>query len=250
MTSAVGHVSRNTALPSWRRVLAVVAHPDDESFGLGAVLAAFAAVGSEVSVLCLTRGEASTVQGVEGDLAQVRAQELQRAGQVLGLTRVGLREYPDGALADVPLDDLRAEIAAFAGSSPPDGIVVFDPSGITGHDDHQRATEAALGYARTGSIPVLGWTLPDDVAATLNTETGAGFSGHPQAEVDLVIDVDRSTQELAVACHPSQAVPGSVLWRRLDLLGPREHLRWLHHPDTTNDAGHSSKNPSQEGSTP
>jgi LmbE family N-acetylglucosaminyl deacetylase len=40
--------------------LAVIAHPDDESFGLGAVLAAFGA-GTQVRVLCFTRGEASTL---------------------------------------------------------------------------------------------------------------------------------------------------------------------------------------------
>jgi N-acetylglucosamine malate deacetylase 2 len=41
------------------------------------------------------------------------------------------------------------------------------------------------------------------------------------------VPVDRSLQLAAVACHPSQAVPGSVLWRRLELLGDEEHLRWL-----------------------
>lgn len=223
-------------LPSWSRVLAVVAHPDDESFGLGAVLAAFAAADGEVSVLCLTRGEASTLHGVEGDLADVRAYELQRAAEVLGVTRVGLCEYPDGALAAVSLDDLVEDVASFAGDVATDGIVVFDPSGITGHADHQRATEAAVEYARTRGVPVLAWTLPDDVATALNAETSAGFRGHAADEVDLVIDVDRATQERAVACHPSQAVPGSVLWRRLELLGPHEHLRWLHRTESAHDS--------------
>lgn len=54
------------ALPTWERVLAVVAHPDDEPFGIGAVLDAFACTGSAVSVLCLTHGEASTLHGVSG----------------------------------------------------------------------------------------------------------------------------------------------------------------------------------------
>lgn len=221
-------------LPAWRNVLAIVAHPDDESFGLGAVLAAFAATGTEVSVLCLTRGEASTLHRVDGDLAEVRARELHRAAHVLGISRVGLRGYPDGALDAVPLETLIEDVTTFDGVERADGIVVFDPSGITGHADHQRATEAALGYARAHAIPVLAWTLPDDVAAALNAEAGAGFSGHPADQVDIVIDVDRATQQQAVACHPSQAVPGSVLWRRLELLGPREHLRWLHQPDLTN----------------
>ena len=52
--------------------------------------------------------------------------------------------------------------------------------------------------------------------------------------------LDRTRQFAAVACHPSQAVPGSLLWRRLELLGDIEYLRWLrrphphHHKDGTN----------------
>ena len=220
-------MSALTTLPEWRRVLAVVAHPDDESFGLGGVLAAFASAGHTVSVLCLTRGEASTLHGVAGDLAEVRALELQQAARALGITDVGLRGYPDSALISVPLDDLTGEIASFVDAQGVDGIVVFDPSGITGHPDHQRATEAALAYASPRGIPVLAWTLPHDVAETLTVETGAAFSGHAAQEVDIVVDVDRTKQTQAVACHPSQAVPGSVLWRRLELLGTREHLRWI-----------------------
>jgi len=217
-------------------VLAVVAHPDDESFGLGAVLAAFAGDGAVVSVLCLTRGEASTLHGVDGDLAEVRAQELQRAAEVLGISRVGLRGYPDGDLATVPLDRFVDDIRTFTHGHHPDGIVVFDPNGITGHPDHQRATDAAVAFARTEHVPTLAWTLPEDVAATLNAETGSGFLGHPAEQVDIVLRVDRTAQERAVACHPSQAVPSSVLWRRLELLGPREHLRWLHRPNDNTDA--------------
>lgn len=214
-------------LPAWQRVLAVVAHPDDESFGLGAVLAGFVATGADVSVLCLTRGEASTLHGVSGDLAAIRAKELEEAARELGITRVGLLGYPDGGLAEVPLEALAGEVASFAAGHDPDGIVTFDPSGITGHPDHQRATQAAVRYAGARELPVLGWTLPWEVADLLERETGAPFHGHRADQVHLVIGVDRSAQRQAVACHPSQAVPGSALWRRLDLLGPYEHLRWL-----------------------
>ena len=72
-------------LPPWRSVLAVVGHPDDESFALGAVLAAFAEAGAQVSVLCLTRGEASTLHGVSGDLTELRADEFSAAAGPLGL---------------------------------------------------------------------------------------------------------------------------------------------------------------------
>lgn len=225
----------HAALPVWRHVVAVVAHPDDESFGLGAVLAAFVAAGSEVSVLCLTRGEASTLHGVQGDLAEIRAEELQNAAHVLGITRVSLRQFPDGELASVPIDVLVDEVESFTDGHPADGIVVFDSSGITGHCDHQRATEAAVAYARANDVPVLAWTLPAHVADALTGETDVPFSGHVAEDIDIAIEVDRATQEQAVACHPSQVAPGSVLWRRLELLGPREHLRWLHHANRSND---------------
>ena len=65
--------------------LAVVAHPDDESFGLGAILSALSGAGVAVRVLCLTHGEASTL-GSTVNLAQVRVCELQgcrhRAGRL------------------------------------------------------------------------------------------------------------------------------------------------------------------------
>jgi hypothetical protein len=66
------------------------------------------------------------------------------------------------------------------------------------------------------------------VAAALNGELGTTFVGRAPEEIDLVVTVDRVAQLEAVHAHPSQAVPGSAVWRRLELLGDREHLRWLH----------------------
>lgn len=108
-----------------------------------------------------------------------------------------------------------------------EGLLVFDASGVTGHPDHVAATAAALLAAETRGRPVLGWTLPASVATRLNEEFGAGFVGHPGDEVDLVVAVDRTRQHVASRAHVSQALPGSVLWRLLELLGDTEHLRWL-----------------------
>jgi hypothetical protein len=65
------------------------------------------------------------------------------------------------------------------------------------------------------------------VAATLNRERGSSFTGHPVDRIDYAIVVDRTRQRLAAAAHVSQALPTSVLWRRLELPGDREHLRLL-----------------------
>ncbi|HLN75657.1 MAG TPA: hypothetical protein VK204_01355 [Nocardioidaceae bacterium] len=112
------------------------------------------------------------------------------------------------------------------------GLVVFDPSGITGHPDHAAATAAALAAAAARGLPVLGWTLPRAVAEQLNAEFDTGFVGDQPDDIDLVLTVARDRQRIASLAHASQAVPTSVLWRRLELLGDTEHLRWLRRPVT------------------
>lgn len=218
------------ALPAWKSVLVVVAHPDDESFGLGALLDAFARSGAGVEVLCLTHGEASTLHGAPGDLASVRGSELAAAADVLGVTRAMLKDHADGDLSVLPVAMLAAEVVAAADSCGAEGFLVFDIAGVTGHPDHMAATAAGLLAAKTLNLPVLGWTLPEAVAAQLNDELGAGFIGHPDQEIDLHVSVDRARQRLASHAHTSQALPSSVLWRRLELLGDAESLRWLRRP--------------------
>jgi LmbE family N-acetylglucosaminyl deacetylase len=221
---------RADALPAWTSVLAVVAHPDDESFGLGALLDAFARSGAGVEVLCLTHGEASTLHGTPGDLASLRGTELAAAAEVLAVTRVMLKDHPDGDLRDLPAGMLAAEVVAAAAACGAEGLLVFDTAGVTGHPDHMAATSAGLLAAQMRHLPVLGWTLPETVAAQLNQELGAGFVGHRDQDIDLRVSVDRTRQRLASLAHKSQALPSSVLWRRLELLGDTESLRWLHGP--------------------
>jgi LmbE family N-acetylglucosaminyl deacetylase len=162
----------------------------------------------------------------------VRAEELAAAGAALGTTSTILLDRPDGHLGDIVTEDLLADVLSAVANRRPDGILVFDPvGGVTGHEDHAAASRAAVAAARHNGIPVLGWALPAAVADALNTEYGTAFAGHPDVDLDLTIDVDRARQQRAIAAHASQAVPGSVLWRRLELLGDREHLRWLHRPE-------------------
>ena len=208
------------------RVLAVVAHPDDESFGLGAVIVAFSRLGSDTALLCFTHGGASSLHGVDGDLHGVRQSELTRAAATLGVGAVRLLDYPDGKLDVMSLDTLRTDVEAMIKRFHPDMLLVFDKGGVTGHPDHTRATEAAISSAR-GDFPVVAWALPQEVAAALNLEFGTAFCGRPPAELDFRLPVDRATQRRAIACHASQASDNPVLWRRLELLGDTEWLRIL-----------------------
>ena len=193
-------------LPRLERVLAVCAHPDDESFGLGAVLAALAHAGTSSNMLCFTCGEASTLGPGTGDLRRIRAGELAAA---------------------VPVATLAAHAHQHLQLARPDALLVFDEGGITGHPDHCQATAAALTAADLLGLTVVAWAIPDRVAGALNAEFGTAFAGRPPEQIDLAVTVDRAAQLKAIACHASQSADNPVLWRRLELLGDAEHLRYL-----------------------
>jgi N-acetylglucosamine malate deacetylase 2 len=224
-------------LPPWRNVLAVVAHPDDETFGLGAVIARLTASGTAVHLLCFTRGEASTVNETSADLARERETELRQASAELAVSSVTLLDYPDGGLAGVPPAELAGHVSQLAGHvtqladrGQADGMLVFDDNGVTGHPDHRAATGAALRAAAGLGLPVLAWTLPATVAGRLRAETGQPFTGQLPDDIDLCVRVDRARQRRAALMHVTQAAPTSVLWRRLQLQADCEHLRWLMPP--------------------
>lgn len=214
-------------LPAWSAVLAVVAHPDDESFGLGAIIDRLTSAGVAVHVLCYTRGEASTLNQTGDDLLRQRSRELRRAGAALGVATVALLDYPDGRLATVPPGELAAHVTALAARHRPGGLLVFDDSGVTGHPDHRSATRAAVLAAGPLRLPVLAWALPAGIAGRLRAETSQPFAGQPAGRLDFAIQVSRTRQRQAALLHTSQISPGAPLWRRLDLQGDVEHLRWL-----------------------
>ncbi len=152
-------------LPAWQRVLVVVAHPDDESFGLGAVIDAFVTAGAQVEVLCLTMGEASTLaEGLSpqsvGELPAMRAQELARAADLLGVRRATLVRHPDGALGQQPAGALEADVEAAVDRVAPHGLVVFGNTSVT-------FTVPAVGSKRTRSVKVPPTSMPATIARPL-----------------------------------------------------------------------------------
>jgi len=203
-----------------RRALAVVAHPDDESFGLGGVLAELVAAGMEVDLLCFTAGEASTV-GATANLGELRARELADAAAALGLGQVWLAGLPDGSL-----DEQREEMATLVRERVGDAdlLVAMEPAGVTGHPDHRAATAVASAVAAELGRAVLEWGVSPAVAAALADELGAPLVGLDGSDV-VLLHVARATQLSAIACHRTQDPGNPLLTRRLELQGDTERVR-------------------------
>jgi LmbE family N-acetylglucosaminyl deacetylase len=218
-------------VPTPRRVLAVCAHPDDESFGLGAVISTLIDQGASIDLVCLTQGEASTLGSPLVDLARARRGELAAAAHELGITAVHQFDHPDGYLSTVDLGDLVAAIEPVAEHH--DLLLVFDEGGITGHADHIHATAAAIAVAEQLDLPVLAWTLDRHVADTLNTEYDARFVGRADNEIHVRLPVDRRRQRAAMRCHDSQITGNPVPERRIALTGDTEPLRYLRRAHAT-----------------
>ena len=85
-----------------KRILVSYAHPDDESFGLGPLIAKYTAEGAEVTLICATNGDVGSVSqellDKYGSVAAIRLDELDCAAQVLGLKEVIKFGYRDSGM--------------------------------------------------------------------------------------------------------------------------------------------------------
>lgn len=131
------------------RTLALVfAHPDDETFATGGMVAHYAQAGVAVHLLCATDGDAGKTSGVavgsREELARLRRAELHDAAALLGIRSVHALGLPDGALAQADTDALVGEIVRFLRRHRPQVVVTFGPEGApTGHRDHRAICRAA-----------------------------------------------------------------------------------------------------------
>ena len=239
-------------------MLVVVAHPDDETFGTGSVIAHEALRGVHVTVCCATRGEAGEAPDwlADGeDLGAVRAGELRDAAAALGASRVVLLDFADSGmlgdagkrtLAGAPFDDVAAAVRTVVDDVDPHVVVTLDPVNGDGHRDHARigaATVAACEHR--SSTRVYAWTVPRRLLASWFAELERVRPGSDHLDLDReglgrpveeittvldtadVLDVRSSASEL----HRSQTPPFDSMPEhlRVEFLS-RDHLVRLQPP--------------------
>ena len=166
-----------------KTLLTVLAHPDDESFGLGGTIALYAQKGYNTYYVCATRGEAGTVDAehLKGfkDTAEMRTDELKRAATELGLKEVFFLGYRDSGMPgsednknpdaqiNHSLDEVAGKVVKYIRELKPEVVLTFDPIGGYKHPDHIHIHKAT----------VLAFEKAND--ASFHPEAGAPFK--PQA---------------------------------------------------------------------
>jgi LmbE family N-acetylglucosaminyl deacetylase len=149
------------ALPDqdFRKVLCVVAHPDDVEYGTSSAVARWTARGIEVAYLLLTRGEAGMPTPPE-ETARIRRAEQDAACRAVGVSALEVLEHPDGVLQ--PSLDLRRDIARAIRRHQPDVVVTgsWEVEFVAGLNqaDHRVAGMSCLDAIRDADNP---WVFPE-----------------------------------------------------------------------------------------
>ncbi len=238
------------------RLLAVLAHPDDESLGFGGTLAKYAAEGVETHLVTATHGQSGRFRGhVPGSpehpgmekLAEIRERELTAAADALGIRSTALLGYVDKQLDAAPPREVIGRVVAQVRRIRPHAVVTFDPEGGYGHPDHiaiSQITAAALIEAANPAYRGEGAHLAPHAAAKLyyiawpqpawdayeaafrkmvSHVDGVERQGSPWADwaITTVIDTREhwNTVWKAVSCHESQI----TAYEKLGSLSPEHH---------------------------
>jgi N-acetylglucosamine malate deacetylase 2 len=187
---------------------AVLAHPDDESFGCAGALALAHDLGHTTRLLVVTRGEAGTQDGsADPAIGDRREAELICAARAIGLDEVSLLEgYADGGVADQPFESLIEEIGAWLADRRPTAVITFGPHGVTGNPDHVvvgNATRWAVErLADTGITPNAVYVISPIFDPSGNVYDLSGEEQAATHRIDITAVANRKLN--ALACHESQ----------------------------------------------
>jgi len=155
-------------------LMAVHAHPDDESSSTGGVLAMYTAEGIRTVVVTCTNGEFGDAPGGikpgepghdEAAVAAIRLAELEKACAILGVDVVETLGYHDsgmpewdykdrpGAFWNVPIEESSARLVTLMKRHQPQVVVTYDEFGGYNHPDHVQANRITLAAIEQTGIP-------------------------------------------------------------------------------------------------
>lgn len=196
-----------------KKVLIIVAHPDDIEFGSGGSVAAWTDAGAEVVYVIVTNGASGSNEAtmMRDTLIPLREAEQNAAAAIVGVHDVRYLGYPDGTLQ--PTLELRRDLTRIIRETKPDRVVIMDPTTVLiqqedfdyiNHPDHRAAGEAAL-YAvfpSSETRPIFPELLAEGLEPHKVRELYFNIPINANVAVDISEQIDRKIRSLL--CHKSQ----------------------------------------------
>lgn len=191
-------------------ILAVFAHPDDETYGPAATLARYALNGYRVSLVTMTRGEAGSLGICKDmdpkDVAVMRSAELKCAAQALHIQDQKIYDLPDKGLTDYPLEKGAEMVRREINTYQPDILITFHDRGISGHPDHIAVSKWC--YRAVQSLPEPPRLIYFGITNGFANQIKENRKVYPMddREITHVLDASEyfSYKLKAIHCHASQ----------------------------------------------
>lgn len=220
-----------------KKLLAVFAHPDDETMAAGGLLLAAKNSGFNTTVLILTKGGAGQlhIHPKGKTTKQVRTIELEKATKILKVDRLILEDFDDGKLNEQK-DSWSRKVIEVIDKVSPGIIVTFDHSGWTGHPDHIISSVEVKNIVSKYNDIILLWPVIDpDGKKWMNNEVRDIM---PKANLKLNLsNPTRLKLYLAACSYKSQRFSDKKLMPILRIiLGWREE--WYHKVDLSKSYKH------------
>jgi LmbE family N-acetylglucosaminyl deacetylase len=211
--------------PIRKSLLAVLAHPEDESFLMGGTLAKYAAEDKEIALIYATLGELGIPDVDPSQAAIIREKELRMAAAVLGIHNIQFMRYRDGSLSDVDSGQVVSHLMNAMRRIHPLVVITFGPDGISGNSDHvaiSRLVTTAFDRAHlrsflplsarlfyvvpsleiavgpVASVDITDYRLPKVRAMKCHTSQDPPFKGKPEVEMDNL-----ARHEYFALAHPT-----------------------------------------------
>lgn len=214
------------------RVLCIFAHPDDESFGPAGTIYKLAQT-HDVYLVSATRGDAGENHLKDNlkTLGEIREEELRASASFLGVKKVFVLDYKDGALSNSLYHRLARDVGTIARQLRIDTFLTFDTTGLSGHIDHitMAMVSTYLFYKLPFVKKIMYYCLTEEHRSLIKRYFIYAPPGRKKEDLDTVIDVSQvwDRKLAAIKIHKSQAKDGRRIAGRFKKLDRKEYFRTL-----------------------
>lgn len=209
------HIVTSKDVKKLGTILSVWAHPDDETFTAGGMLATAVKNGQKVICVTATKGE----KGVQDEsrwpaaqLADIRTNEMKASLRELGIREHHWLHYKDGECADADPTEAFETITALIAENKPATVLTFGPDGLTGHPDHQ--TVSRWVSTLVSEMPL----KPDIYHVVYDPKQYEQFLVPLHKKINIFFNIDKPPLVNAADCDIAFELPPEILQQKLRAL--------------------------------